>query len=145
MPPPPLPLLPRASSGSAPPAAAATAVPAAGAEPPSFLHLTAPQGHAQQPPPSQQQQAASAGEEVALAGMRNETGEYNCFLNVIIQCLWRCSEFRQQVTVGHCRFEGIQRLTGTTGVLTPVHLFDDPSAPLDVAPLLAGCPFRCCS
>ena len=32
-----------------------------------------------------------------MAGLRNETGEYNCFLNVIIQCLWRCAEFRQQV------------------------------------------------
>ncbi len=29
-------------------------------------------------------------------GLRNETGEYNCFLNVIVQCLWRCADFRQQ-------------------------------------------------
>ena len=28
------------------------------------------------------------------AGLRNATGEYNCFLNVIIQCLWHCSCFR---------------------------------------------------
>ncbi len=41
--------------------------------------------------------AAEVGGEVPLAGMRNETGEYNCFINVIIQCLWRCAEFRQQV------------------------------------------------
>ena len=32
-----------------------------------------------------------------LAGLRNEAGEYNCFLNVIVQCLWRCADFRQQV------------------------------------------------
>lgn len=25
------------------------------------------------------------------------TGEYNCFLNVIIQCLWHCVAFRQQL------------------------------------------------
>ena len=30
-------------------------------------------------------------------GLRNATGEYNCFLNVIIQCLWHCRMFRQQV------------------------------------------------
>ena len=33
----------------------------------------------------------------AAGRLRNEIGEYNCFLNVIIQCLWRCAEFRQQV------------------------------------------------
>ena len=41
--------------------------------------------------------AEAGGGEVALPGMRNEAGEYNCFINVIIQCLWRCAEFRQQV------------------------------------------------
>jgi hypothetical protein len=41
--------------------------------------------------------SASAADGVALPGMRNEAGEYNCFINVIIQCLWRCAEFRQQV------------------------------------------------
>ncbi|KAL4450736.1 hypothetical protein ABPG77_001092 [Micractinium sp. CCAP 211/92] len=35
--------------------------------------------------------------DVATPGLRNETGEYNCFLNVIIQCLWRCADFRRQV------------------------------------------------
>ena len=39
------------------------------------------------------------GGDLGLAGLRNETGEYNCFLNVIIQCLWRCADFRQQVGV----------------------------------------------
>ena len=35
--------------------------------------------------------------DLGLAGLRNEAGEYNCFLNTIIQCLWRCADFRQQV------------------------------------------------
>ena len=35
-------------------------------------------------------------DDLGLVGLRNETGEYNCFLNTIIQCLWRCADFRQQ-------------------------------------------------
>lgn len=31
------------------------------------------------------------------AGLLNATGEYNCFLNVIVQCLWRCTSFRHAV------------------------------------------------
>ena len=38
-------------------------------------------------------------DDLGLVGLRNETGEYNCFLNTIIQCLWRCADFRQQVGV----------------------------------------------
>jgi hypothetical protein len=34
---------------------------------------------------------------VSAAGLANETGEYNCFLNVVVQCLWNCKDFRQQV------------------------------------------------
>ena len=34
---------------------------------------------------------------VAGPGLANAVGEYNCFLNVVIQCLWYCQEFRQQV------------------------------------------------
>lgn len=34
-------------------------------------------------------------------GLRNATGEYNCFLNVIIQCLWHCRVFRQSVMDWH--------------------------------------------
>ena len=34
---------------------------------------------------------------VAQPGLQNETGEYNCFLNVIIQCLWHCSDFRTRL------------------------------------------------
>jgi hypothetical protein len=37
---------------------------------------------------------------LGLTGLQNETGEYNCFLNVIVQCLWRCAEFRGQVGPG---------------------------------------------
>ncbi len=33
----------------------------------------------------------------AATGLSNEAGEYNCFLNVIIQCLWHCADFRAQV------------------------------------------------
>jgi hypothetical protein len=32
--------------------------------------------------------------DVATPGLQNQTGEYNCFLNVIVQCLWHCREFR---------------------------------------------------
>lgn len=31
---------------------------------------------------------------VASPGLQNAIGEYNCFLNVIIQCLWHCASFR---------------------------------------------------
>ncbi|KAL4433789.1 hypothetical protein ABPG75_000230 [Micractinium tetrahymenae] len=41
--------------------------------------------------------AAPPPSDVATPGLRNEAGEYNCFLNVIIQCLWRCADFRQQI------------------------------------------------
>ena len=34
--------------------------------------------------------AAPAGE----AGLQNEAGEYNCFLNAVVQCLWHCAAFR---------------------------------------------------
>ena len=33
-------------------------------------------------------------------GLTNAAGEYNCFLNVIVQCLWHCGDFRQQVRMG---------------------------------------------
>ena len=31
------------------------------------------------------------------AGLQNSAGKFNCFLNVIIQCLWYCSCFRTAV------------------------------------------------
>ena len=38
-----------------------------------------------------------AGRQLALMpspGLRNESGEYNCFLNAVVQCLWRCRAIR---------------------------------------------------
>ena len=43
---------------------------------------------------------------LGLAGLSNETGEYNCFLNVTIQCLWHCSEFRAAVEAWPPEFYG---------------------------------------
>jgi hypothetical protein len=34
---------------------------------------------------------------VTAAGLRNATGEYNCFLNTVVQCLWNCQSFKQQL------------------------------------------------
>ncbi|KAF6258340.1 hypothetical protein COO60DRAFT_1284604 [Scenedesmus sp. NREL 46B-D3] len=34
---------------------------------------------------------------VSNAGLANETGEYNCFLNVVVQCLYNCRDFRNSV------------------------------------------------
>jgi hypothetical protein len=34
---------------------------------------------------------------VSAAGLANQTGEYNCFLNVVVQCLWSCKAFTQEV------------------------------------------------
>ena len=38
-----------------------------------------------------------SGLDIAMPGLQNEAGEYNCFLNVIIQCLWHCQQFRHGV------------------------------------------------
>jgi hypothetical protein len=35
----------------------------------------------------------------AVTGLSNEAGEFNCFLNVVIQCLWRCADFRRQASL----------------------------------------------
>ena len=40
---------------------------------------------------------AGSGLDIAMPGLQNEAGEYNCFLNVIIQCLWHCQQFRHGV------------------------------------------------
>ena len=34
------------------------------------------------------------GDITSTPGLQNKTGEYNCFLNVIVQCLWHCASFR---------------------------------------------------
>lgn len=41
-----------------------------------------------------QHHMALAAHIVATPGLQNLTGEYNCFLNVIVQCLWHCMAFR---------------------------------------------------
>ena len=41
--------------------------------------------------PGAQAEAHSA----AGPGLQNDPGEYNCFLNVIVQCLWHCTAFRE--------------------------------------------------
>ena len=38
--------------------------------------------------------AAATEDSSAGPGLQNETGEYNCFLNVVVQCLWHCRAFR---------------------------------------------------
>lgn len=39
--------------------------------------------------------SARAGADAAAGpGLQNYPGEYNCFLNVIVQCLWHCTAFR---------------------------------------------------
>lgn len=38
--------------------------------------------------------AESAPDQAAGPGLQNDPGEYNCFLNVIVQCLWHCAAFR---------------------------------------------------
>lgn len=32
---------------------------------------------------------------VAAPGLQNMIGEYNCFLNVVVQCLWHCRQFKR--------------------------------------------------
>lgn len=41
-------------------------------------------------------QLALTGPVVATPGLQNQIGEYNCFLNVVIQCLWHCREFQSR-------------------------------------------------
>ncbi|KAK9808996.1 hypothetical protein WJX72_007602 [[Myrmecia] bisecta] len=43
------------------------------------------------------QASLAGGVAVELAGLENATGEYNCFLNAIIQCLWHIPSFREQL------------------------------------------------
>ncbi|KAL4450742.1 hypothetical protein ABPG77_001098 [Micractinium sp. CCAP 211/92] len=62
---------------------------AEGAWRPSSRSPPAPEARAVSPAPAENG--------LGLAGLRNEAGEYNCFLNVIVQCLWRCADFRRQV------------------------------------------------
>jgi len=34
---------------------------------------------------------------IATPGLQNNAGEYNCFLNCILQCLWNCQELRPTI------------------------------------------------
>jgi hypothetical protein len=43
-------------------------------------------------------QPAAQAVDVGTAGLANATGEYNCFLNVVIQCLWSCRDFSTRLT-----------------------------------------------
>ena len=38
--------------------------------------------------------AQAEADSAAGPGLQNDPGEYNCFLNVIVQCLWHCTAFR---------------------------------------------------
>jgi hypothetical protein len=50
---------------------------------------------------SRADQAVTAGRAtvpgVSAAGLANQAGEYNCFLNVVVQCLWSCKAFTREV------------------------------------------------
>ena len=46
---------------------------------------------------AQDDSAADSSHPAAAPGLQNQTGEYNCFLNVIIQCLWHCRDFRDRL------------------------------------------------
>ena len=45
--------------------------------------------------PAARPRAALTGLAAAAPGLQNQMGEYNCFLNVVVQCLWHCAAFRE--------------------------------------------------
>ena len=47
-------------------------------------------------PPQQQQPQTLTGPGAGMPGLQNQIGEYNCFLNVVVQCLWHCRDFKRQ-------------------------------------------------
>lgn len=47
-------------------------------------------------PPQQQQPQTLTGPGAGMPGLQNQIGEYNCFLNVVVQCLWHCQDFKRQ-------------------------------------------------
>lgn len=47
--------------------------------------------------PQAAQPAAAGPPGLSVAGLANATGEYNCFLNVVVQCLWNCLDFKQKL------------------------------------------------
>ena len=50
---------------------------------------------------------------VGFTALRNEAGEYNCFLNVVVQCLWQCAEFRKKVRQRGARAWGTDLISCT--------------------------------
>ena len=56
-------------------------------------HVVAPQLHNWQV----QDDTALGTSLVAAPGLQNQIGANNCFLNSIIQCLWRCRDFRDRL------------------------------------------------
>ena len=88
------------------------------------------------PPPAQWSQIAQSTAQreqqeqqalvVATPGLQNQIGEYNCFLNVVIQCLWHCTVFKARfsalaqgnpatVQVGS-RSQSLQRSTSSSSM-----------------------------
>ena len=61
---------------------------------PAPVHLAAHAQHTGQTQPLQQ--LAVAGPGASVPGLQNLIGEYNCFLNVVVQCLWHCREFKRR-------------------------------------------------
>ena len=88
------------------------------ASPQANLQDAKPGGGSLAPPAA----PAAAPPAEALAGptLSNEAGEYNCFLNVVLQCLWYCAEFRAQVggTDGCC--PGLCSSTGQGRRVSPL-------------------------
>lgn len=58
--------------------------------------------------PSHRAQQASMELVVATPGLQNQIGEYNCFLNVIIQSLWNCRQFREPFKTASAAFFSAQ-------------------------------------
>ena len=72
----------------------------AGSPSPVPVLLQASIQDASRPQEARQQALQAVAGELAVVpatGLRNATGEYNCFLNVIIQCLWHCGCFRRRI------------------------------------------------
>ena len=66
----------------------------AAAQAPFAARLLADAGRHSTAAASADSSAAGSALVVATPGLQNEAGEYNCFLNVVVQCLWRCARFR---------------------------------------------------
>ena len=63
---------------------------------------------------------ASGDAAVAASGLQNLIGEYNCFLNVILQCLWHCREFQHAFMAQDARHLQARLILLSRGVF-PAH------------------------